>query len=82
MADEDPRLETLVEQLCVDLNQAHNEILRLQGIQPQDYFKHDWPEWSGPANNIRWAEKILGKKLAKTDTWSLHPTSELWKNNK
>jgi hypothetical protein len=56
----------MIEQFCRDLNDAHNEILRLQGVQPEDYSKYDWPEWSAPANSIRWAERVLGKSLSKT----------------
>jgi hypothetical protein len=56
----------MIEQFCRDLNDAHNEILRLQGVQPEDYSKYDWPEWSAPANSIRWAERVLGKPLSKT----------------
>lgn len=56
----------MVEQFCRDLTDAHNEILRLQGTPPERYAAFDWPEWSGPANSIRWAEKRLGKPLSKT----------------
>src|ERR1041384_3209538 len=55
--------ERMIEQFCVDLNDAHDEIVRLQGGNPQQY---DWPEWSGPAHSIRWAEHRLGKPLSKT----------------
>lgn len=62
----------LVEQLVRDLNGAHDEIVRLHGCKdPQNY---DWPEWTPQANSIRWAERLLGKKLAKTDIWTLFPT--------
>ena len=67
------QLISLVEQLCKDLNQAHDEIVRLQGKDPS---KYDWPEWTPQANSIRWAETLLEKKLAKTDQWSMHPTSK------
>lgn len=63
----------MIEQFCRDLNDAHNEILRAQGVAPEDFGKYDWPEWSGPANSIRWAEKLLGKRLAKTALWSTVP---------
>jgi hypothetical protein len=56
----------MVEQFCRDLNAAHDEILRLQGVLSEDYGKYDWPEWSGPANSIRWAERLTGKRLSKT----------------
>jgi hypothetical protein len=56
----------LIEQLCRDLNEAHNEILKLQGVTPEDYGTYDWPEWSGPANSLRWAGRRLGKSVGKT----------------
>jgi len=64
----------MIEQFCRDLNEAHNEILRLQGVPPEQYAAYDWPEWSAPANSIRWAEKTLGKPLSKT---SLRAQSKL-----
>ena len=60
----------LIEQMCNDLNQAHDEICKLQGLDPTT---HDWPEWTPQANSIRIAEKMLRKKLAKTDQWTLFP---------
>jgi len=63
----------IIEQLCRDLNDAHNEILRAQGVKPEDFDKYDWPEWSSPANSIRWAECLLKKRLAKTALWSTVP---------
>lgn len=66
------KLETCIASLCVALNDAHDEIIRLQNADPKQY---DWPEWSGPANSIRAAEKLLGRKLAKTDAWTHFPTS-------
>lgn len=59
-----------IEQFCADLNLAHNEIVKLQGKDPQDF---DWPSWTPQANSIRWAEKLIGKKLAKTNIWTLYP---------
>ncbi len=56
-------LRLALEQSCKDLNQAHDEICKLQNIDPE---KHDWPEWSPQANTIRWAENLLNKKLSKT----------------
>lgn len=53
----------MIEQFCRDLNAAHDEIVRLQGGDPAQF---DWPEWSAPANSIRWAEKRLGRPLSKT----------------
>lgn len=64
----------LIAQLCRDLNEAHNEILRQQGVPESDYGKFDWPEWTPQANSIRWAERILKTKLAKTDNWTLYPS--------
>lgn len=64
----------LIEQLCRDLNAAQDEIVKLQ--TSDDPKNHDWPEWSSPANSIRIAEKMLGKRLAKTDQWTLFPTDK------
>lgn len=64
----------MLEQLCRDLNQAHDEICELQGIK--DPSLHDWPEWTPQANSIRWVERRLGRKMAKTDQWTLFPTGE------
>lgn len=61
----------LVEQLCRDLNGAHDEIMQMQNCT--DPQKYDWPEWTPQANSIRWAEKMLQKKLAKTNAWTLFP---------
>lgn len=66
----------MVKQFCCDLNEAHNEILKLQGVPESDFGKYDWPEWSPQANSIRWAEKQTKTKLAKTDNWTLYPASE------
>ena len=57
--------QALVEQLTKDLNQAHDELLRAQGVT--DPSKYEWPEWSPQANSIRWAERLLGMNFAKTD---------------
>lgn len=64
----------LIEQLCGDLNVAHNELLMAQGCPVDDCGKFDWPEWSPAANSIRKAEELVGKKLAKTDNWTLFPS--------
>lgn len=66
----------MIEQFCKDLNSAHNEILRAQGVAESDFEKFDWPEWTPQANSIRWAENLLKKKLAKTDHWTLYPSKE------
>lgn len=63
----------LIQQLCRDLNEAHNEILRLQNVTEDDFGKWDWPEWSPQANSIRWAERVLQGRLAKTTQWTLFP---------
>jgi hypothetical protein len=63
----------MVEQFCKDLNGAHDEILRLQGCKPEDCKNYDWPEWTPQANSIRWAERLLGRRLAKTKIWTEFP---------
>ena len=52
----------MVEQFCRDLNQAHDEILRLQDVPQDQWGNLDWPEWTPQANSIRWAERAMGKK--------------------
>lgn len=69
------KLIPLIEQLCRDLNEAHNEILRQQGVAESDFNKYDWPEWTPQANSIRWAERETKTRLAKTDQWTLYPTT-------
>jgi hypothetical protein len=64
----------MIEQFCRDLNQAHDEIIKLQD-ETADPAEHDWPAWTPQANSIRWAEKVLGKRLAKTNAWTLYPDS-------
>lgn len=63
-------VDAMIEQFCRDLNQAHDELCKVQGLDPAT---HDWPEWTPQANSIRWAEKRLGRKLAKTNAWTLYP---------
>ena len=65
--------QRLIEGMCQSLNAAHDEIVRLQDSNANPAL-FDWPEWSGPANSIRAAEKRLGRKLAKTDVWTLFPS--------
>ncbi len=55
----------LIEQLCKDLNQAHDEVLRLQGCPASSMASRDWPEWTPQANSIREAENLIGKPLSK-----------------
>lgn len=70
------RYVPMIKQLCHDLNEAHNEILRQQGVPESDFNKYDWPEWSPQANSIRWAEGETKTKLAKTDHWTLYPSTK------
>jgi hypothetical protein len=65
----------MIEQFCRDLNEAHNEILRAQGVAEKDFNHYDWPEWSPQANSIRWAEDLLKKRLAKSDNWTRYPAA-------
>jgi hypothetical protein len=76
IGDENKILKTALEQACHDLTVAHNEILRIQGCDQSEFYNQDWPEWSSPANTIRWAEELLGKRLAKTDIWTNFPSEE------
>jgi len=64
----------LIEQLCKDLNQAHDELMGALGADNPQIM--DWPEWTPQANSIREAEKLLRKKLAKTDQWTLYPDNK------
>lgn len=57
--------QRLIEQLCRDLNQAHDELMKAQGVEPERIPKLDWPEWTPQANSIRWAERLLAKPLSK-----------------
>lgn len=74
MSQTNQKLIPLIQQLCRDLNEAHNEILRQQGVAESDFGKYDWPEWTPQANSIRWAERETKTRLAKTDQWTLYPT--------
>jgi hypothetical protein len=56
-------LERALEQACRDLQQAHDEVMRQQGCEHPE--RYDWPVWTPQANTIRWAERLLGKSLAK-----------------
>lgn len=64
----------LIEQLCKDLNQAHDELMLAQGATREQAAKLDWPEWTPQANSIRAAERLLGKRLAKTIAWTEFPS--------
>lgn len=68
------QLEDALEQACRDLNAAHDKIVQLQDADAEAR-SHDWPEWSSPANTIRWTERLLDKRLAKTENWTVHPTN-------
>lgn len=63
--------DELIAQLCRDLNQAHDELMRAQGIT--DPSTLDWPEWTPQANSIREAESMLCRRLAKTNQWTMYP---------
>lgn len=68
--------DELIEQLCNDLNGAHDKILELQAVPENQRSSFDWPEWTPQANSIREAERHLGKKLAKTDAWTNFPAGQ------
>jgi len=63
----------LIIQLCHDLNGAHTDILVAQGFAPSVVEQLDWPKDSIQAYSIRQAEKTVGKKLAKTNNWTVFP---------
>lgn len=46
----------IIKQARQDLLQAHEEICKLQELDPT---KHTWPEWTSQANTIRWIETYL-----------------------
>lgn len=48
-------LEAVMRQAESDLAEAHKEICRLQELDPGD---NTWPEWSSPANTLRWFAAI------------------------
>lgn len=54
-ATEREALEAVMRQAEADLAAAHEEICKLQGIDPAT---HSWPEWSSPANTLRWFKAI------------------------
>lgn len=51
-------LEEVMRQTETDLAAAHEEICKLQNLDPKT---HSWPEWSSPANTLRWFEEIRKK---------------------
>lgn len=54
-ATEREALSSVMAQAEADLKAAHEEICKLQGLDPA---AHDWPEWSSPANTKRWFAAI------------------------
>lgn len=62
-----------LERFCEALNEAHDEILRVQGIDPKDFGNYDWPRLTPQAERIRFAERLLGRRMAKTREWTLFP---------
>lgn len=75
-------LERVMSQAEADLAAAHEEICKLQGLDPKT---HSWPEWSSPANTIRWFATIrerlrpLSTALASAEPegWKLVPVAFL-----
>lgn len=53
-------LTSVMRQSENDLQSAHAEICKLQGIDPQE---HTWPRWSPQANSLRWFA-ILREKFS------------------
>ena len=54
-------LERVFDQFRSDLKSAHAVICKLQGLDPET---HGWPEWSPPANTLRWLDKLQPKFLS------------------
>lgn len=48
-------LSLVMDQAENDLKAAHDVIAQLQGLNPE---KSDWPQWSSPANTIRWFAEL------------------------
>ena len=71
------QLEEALEQACHDLNEAHDSILRTQGVPDEVVRRHDWPKWTPQAHTIHWAERILEKRLAKTKAWTNYPDLDI-----
>jgi hypothetical protein len=51
----------LCDQVKSDLSSAHDEICKLQGVDPT---AHSWPAWTAQANTLRW---IDGKIIPQID---------------
>ncbi|HKR17671.1 hypothetical protein [Rhizorhapis sp.] len=60
--------ESLCAQVKIDLAAAHEQICKLQGLDPET---HAWPEWSSPANTMRWVDEIILPAIKQHVT---HPT--------
>jgi hypothetical protein len=58
-------LHAVMDQAARDLKSAHEQICKLQNLDPA---KHDWPQWSSPANSLRWFDAIREKFPAAHDT--------------
>lgn len=54
-ATERETLANVMRQAESDLAAAHAEICKLQGLDPAT---HSWPDWSSPANTLRWFADI------------------------
>lgn len=67
----------VIEQLCHSLNQAHDELMLARGIHECDMAYLDWPVDSPQARCIMAAEAIVGRKLAKTDAWTMFPSEHV-----
>lgn len=66
LINERAELQRALEAACQDLNDAHDELLKAQSVPPHQRPNLDWPEWSGPANTLRWAGRLLDKDLGKS----------------
>lgn len=62
------RAATAMTNLAAALNEAHDAIMTMQGVDPAAY---DWPDHSPQAIAIREAETLLGRRLAKTEAWTM-----------
>jgi len=65
-------LETVMRQTETDLAAAHEEICKLQGLDPT---KHTWPQWTSPANTLRWFNELRAQLVAPYPTQP-QPSSE------
>ena len=51
-------LAAVMRQTEADLAAAHEVICKLQDLDPS---AHSWPDWSSPANTLRWFKEIREK---------------------